>query len=182
MKDDDEALTARILPILKRRKGFSEKKMFGGVCFLINGNMCVGSWKGSLVVRLDKDKHEETQSSRSSRVPGGSQMAFDEALAARVRPLLSRRKGFSEKKMFGGIAFFLNGHLCAGVWKEFLVVCLSPEDSEEAQCRPNVSPFNIYGREKKSWTMIAPAGLETDDNLKDWIRRAAKHAKSLPAK
>ena len=109
-------------------------------------------------------------------------MAFDEALAARIRPLLARRKGFSEKKMFGGIGFFLNGNLCAGVWKEFLVVCLSPEGSEEAQCRPHVSPFNIYGREKKSWTMIEPDVMESDADLKDWIRRAAKDAKSLPAK
>ncbi len=68
-------------------------------------------------------------------------MAFDELLAKRVRPLLSRRKGFSEKKMFGGIGFSLNGNLCAGVWKQFLVVCLSPKESEEAQRRPGVGPF-----------------------------------------
>ena len=109
-------------------------------------------------------------------------MAFDESLAARVRPLLARRKGFSEKKMFGGIGFFLKGNLCAGVWREFLVVCLSPEESAEAQCRPNVSPFNIYGREKKSWTMIEPVGVESDADLKDWIRRAAKFVGSLQEK
>jgi hypothetical protein len=47
MTDEDEALVARIRPFMKRRKGYSEKKMFGGVCFMINGNMCVGPWKGS---------------------------------------------------------------------------------------------------------------------------------------
>ena len=109
-------------------------------------------------------------------------MAFDESLAARARPLLARRKGFSEKKMFGGIGFFLNGNLCAGVWKEFLVVCLSPEESKEAQGRKNVSPFNIYGREKKSWTMIEPAAVKADADLNDWIRRAAKFVGSLPEK
>ena len=57
MMTNDEKLITRIRPILARRKGFSEKTMFGGVCFMINGNMCVGTWKGSLVVRLDKAKH-----------------------------------------------------------------------------------------------------------------------------
>ena len=50
---NDIVLAGRIRPILSRRKGFSEKKMFGGVCFMINGNMCVGTWKRSLIVRLD---------------------------------------------------------------------------------------------------------------------------------
>jgi hypothetical protein len=54
-------LIRRIRPILARRKGFSEKRMFGGVCFMINGNMCVGDWTGSLVVRLEKEDHETIQ-------------------------------------------------------------------------------------------------------------------------
>ena len=62
MTPEDEELVDRIRPFMKRRRGYSEQKMFGGVCFMINGNMCVGPWKGSLIVRLDKADHEETQS------------------------------------------------------------------------------------------------------------------------
>jgi TfoX/Sxy family transcriptional regulator of competence genes len=62
MTPEDEELVARIRPFMRRRKGYSEQKMFGGVCFMINGNMCVGPWKGSLIVRLDKARHEKTQS------------------------------------------------------------------------------------------------------------------------
>lgn len=62
MTDEDEALVDRIRPFMKRRKGYSEQKMFGGLCFMINGNMCVGPWKGSLIVRLPKEDHEQTQS------------------------------------------------------------------------------------------------------------------------
>ena len=62
MTDGDEALIGRIRPFMKRRKGYSEQKMFGGLCFMINGNMCVGPWKGSLIVRLAKEDHEVTQS------------------------------------------------------------------------------------------------------------------------
>ena len=62
MRDEDKELVERIRPLFKRRKGYSEQKMFGGVCFMLHGNMCVGPWKGSLIVRLDRDEHEQTQS------------------------------------------------------------------------------------------------------------------------
>ena len=62
MTPEDEELVARIRPFIQRRKGYSEQKMFGGLCFMMNGNTCVGPWKGSLIVRLDKARHEETQS------------------------------------------------------------------------------------------------------------------------
>ncbi len=62
MTEEDEILVQRIRPLMKRRKGCSEQKMFGGLCFMINGNMCVGPWKGSLIVRLAKKEHDETQS------------------------------------------------------------------------------------------------------------------------
>ena len=48
-------------------------------------------------------------------------MAYDEQLARRVRPLLARRRGFAEKKMFGGVGYFLHGNICVGVWKEYLI-------------------------------------------------------------
>ena len=55
---NDEVLIKRLRPILSRREEFSEEEMFGGICFMINGNMCVGTWKGSLIVRLDREHHE----------------------------------------------------------------------------------------------------------------------------
>ena len=55
-------LSARIRPHLVKYKGISERKMFGNTCFMINGNMCVGTWKGALIVRLDKEAHDMTLS------------------------------------------------------------------------------------------------------------------------
>ncbi|MBM3997038.1 MAG: TfoX/Sxy family protein [Planctomycetes bacterium] len=55
----DENLAARIRKTLARRKGVEEKKMFGGVGFLLNGNMLVGVWKDSLIVRLGDEQGEE---------------------------------------------------------------------------------------------------------------------------
>ena len=56
----DNALVGRIRPLLSQLPGYLERNMFGGVCFMINGNMCVGTWKDSLIVRLEREKHEET--------------------------------------------------------------------------------------------------------------------------
>ena len=55
----DESLAARIRDALARKKGVEEKKMFGGICFLLNGNLLVGVWKDSLIARLDPDEGEE---------------------------------------------------------------------------------------------------------------------------
>ena len=57
---NDGLLADRVREILSGREGVSERKMFGGVCFMIHGNMCVGTWKGALIVRLDKKDHEKT--------------------------------------------------------------------------------------------------------------------------
>lgn len=56
----DEALVDRIRLILCGREGYSERRMFGSVCFMVRGNMCAGTWKGSLIVRLDRKDHDAT--------------------------------------------------------------------------------------------------------------------------
>lgn len=57
---DNGELADRVRNVLAGREGVSERKMFGGVCFMIYGNMCAGTWKGSLIVRLDKKDHDRT--------------------------------------------------------------------------------------------------------------------------
>jgi TfoX/Sxy family transcriptional regulator of competence genes len=54
-----EALAERIRQGLARKKGIEEKKMFGGIGFLLNGNMLVGVWKDSLIVRLDPEGYDD---------------------------------------------------------------------------------------------------------------------------
>src|SRR5688572_19525999 len=78
-----------------------------------------------------------------SQVIGSDQMAFDETTAKRVRLLLSRRKGFEEKKMFGGIGFLLNGNMCCGVWKEFLILRVGPAAYQETLAQEFVKQFDI---------------------------------------
>ena len=109
-------------------------------------------------------------------------MAFSDALAARIRKALARRKNVEEKKMFGGIGFLLNGNLCVGVWKASLIARLGPENSDEALREAHVSEFNITGRAMKGWVLVAPEGVENDDQLSAWIQRAVKFVGTLPGK
>jgi TfoX/Sxy family transcriptional regulator of competence genes len=109
-------------------------------------------------------------------------MAFDENLAERIRKALARKKGITDKKMFGGIGFLLNGNLLVGVWKDSLIVRLGEEDGEDALKEPHVKVFDITGRPMRNWVLVEPEGVEDDDQLKDWIQRAVKFVGKLPGK
>ena len=108
-------------------------------------------------------------------------MAFDEALAERIRRGLARKKGIEEKKMFGGIGFLLNSNMLVGVWKDSLIVRLGPEQGEEALLEPHVKEFEITGRAMKGWVLVEPKGVENDDQLNAWIQRAVKFVGKFPA-
>jgi TfoX/Sxy family transcriptional regulator of competence genes len=109
-------------------------------------------------------------------------MAFDENLAERIRTALARKKNIDEKKMFGGLAFMLNGNLLVGVWKNSLIVRLGDEQGEEALLEPHVKPFDITGKPMKNWVLVQPEGIEDDHQLKDWIQRAVKFVGKMPGK
>ena len=109
-------------------------------------------------------------------------MAFDEALAERIRQALARRKNVEEKKMFGGVGFLLNGNMLVGVWKDSLDRPARPGRGEEALLEPHVREFDITGRPMKGWVLVEPEGVEDDEQLKDWIQRAMKFVGKLPAK
>ena len=109
-------------------------------------------------------------------------MAFSEPLAERIRHLLARRKHVEEKKMFGGVGFLLNGNMLVGVWKDSLIVRLGPDEGEEALRELHVREFNITGRSMKGWVLVAPEGIEDDEQLIGWIQRAVKFVGKLPGK
>lgn len=109
-------------------------------------------------------------------------MAFNTELANRVRPLLARIRGHSEKKMFGGIAFLLGGKMCVGVWKEFLILRLGLDQSQAALQQPFVRAFDITGKAMKGWVMVEAPALETDAELHDWTNQAVRFVRTLPEK
>ena len=109
-------------------------------------------------------------------------MANDDTLAGRIRPLISQQEGFSERKMFGGVCFMINGNMCVGTWKDSLIVRLDKKKHDETLAQPHTKPANITGRVMRGWAVVEPAGIEMEHDLEAWVRRAAEFARSLPAK
>ena len=109
-------------------------------------------------------------------------MTDDEVLVNRIRPLLSPRKGYSERNMFGGVCFMINGNMCAGTWKGSLIVRLDKENHDETLAEPHTKPANITGRVMKGWALVEPEGVQSEGDLKTWLDRAVEFAGSLPAK
>lgn len=109
-------------------------------------------------------------------------MPFDSGLAERMRPAFLPRAGAGEKNMFGGIGFFVYGNMCCGIWKDLMVIRLSPEEGAKALQEKHVRVMDITGKPMKGWLFIEPAGYKKDADLLRWIDRAYAFASSLPRK
>lgn len=110
-------------------------------------------------------------------------MAFDEQLAGRIRRRLGKRPGLSEKKMFGGLAFLLNGNMCCGVHGTEMIVRLDPADTDRALGERHTRVFDLSGgRPMKGWILVSAKGLGTAPALGKWVSIGLKYAASLPAK
>ncbi len=103
-------------------------------------------------------------------------------LADRVRETLSGREGVSERRMFGGVCFMIQGNMCVGTWKGSLIVRLDKKDHEKTLSEPHTKPADITGRVMKGWALVEPSGIDSDNDLKAWVHRAAIYAESLPPK
>jgi TfoX/Sxy family transcriptional regulator of competence genes len=108
-------------------------------------------------------------------------MPFDEELADRVRSTFARKKNVAEKKMFGGVGWLLNGNMCVGVWKRWLIARLG-DAYTDALREPNVREFDITGKAMSGWVMVEPEGVAADDELRDWVNRCVAFVRTLPAK
>lgn len=109
-------------------------------------------------------------------------MSFDEAVAQRVRSVLARRKGITERKMFGGLAFLLHGNMCCGVLQDQLVLRLGAEGVSDALREPHTRLMDFTGKPMKTMVYVAPLGFADDGQLAAWVKRALAFASSLPAK
>ena len=107
-------------------------------------------------------------------------MPFDEDLARRVRQKLTGTGGVTEKSMFGGMAFFVDGNLCMGVIREHLVARVGPERFSEALERPGVRPFDLTGRPMSGWVMVPPAAYPDETALSSWVAEALEYVVTLP--
>jgi TfoX/Sxy family transcriptional regulator of competence genes len=110
-------------------------------------------------------------------------MAYDEDLANRIRELLAGEPGVTEKRMFGGLAFLVGGHMSvAASGQGGLMVRVDPEDTDALLARPHARPFEMRGRAMDGWLRVAPEGVGTKRQLEPWVERGVAYARSLPPK
>jgi len=109
-------------------------------------------------------------------------MAFDEAVAGRVREALRGAPSVVEKRMFGGIAFMVRGNMCCGVIGDRLMLRVGPDGYKAALSRPHARPMDFTGKPMKGMVYVESAGFASSGDLKAWIGTAMEFALSLPAK
>jgi hypothetical protein len=109
-------------------------------------------------------------------------MAYDKGLAQRVCEILEEEPGFAEKKMFGGICFLLFGNMVCGIIKSDLIVRIGAANYSEALKMPHTKKFDLTGKALTGWVMVLCDGLDSDDELTDWIKKAVNFVRTLPAK
>ena len=89
--------------------------------------------------------------------------------------------GLSERKMFGGLAFMLDGHMCCGIVGHDLMLRLGKDQAAQALEQPHVRPMDFTGRPMSGMVYIEPGGLD-DVALNRWLNQAAAFARALPPK
>lgn len=109
-------------------------------------------------------------------------MAFDEGVAARIEDTLSDRPDIVQKRMFGGMAYMVRGHMCVGVNGDELMVRVGPDGYADALAQAHAREMDFTGRAMKGFVYVAPEGFETTDGLSSWIDRGLAFVLSLPPK
>lgn len=109
-------------------------------------------------------------------------MAYDEKLADLVRQAIGPREDVTEKKMFGGVAFLLDGKMFCGIATADLMVRIGPERYEAALAEAHVRPMDFTGRPLKGYVYVAPEGVRTVKAIKKWIDRSLTFVATVPAR
>ena len=109
-------------------------------------------------------------------------MAYDTRLAERVENLLGDRDGLEIRKMFGGLAYLLNGNMACGVVDDLVVLRLGNEGAEQALDEEFIAPMDFTGQPIRSMVYLLPEGHAAGARLKKWLNRATVFTSTLPPK
>jgi TfoX/Sxy family transcriptional regulator of competence genes len=110
-------------------------------------------------------------------------VAYDEDLADRIRELISGTHGLTEKRMFGGLAFLINGNMAVSASGQGgLLVRVDPDETATLVKKPYAAAFVMRGRAMDGWLRVDGEGVRTKRQLEPWVKRGVKYAQSLPRK
>jgi TfoX/Sxy family transcriptional regulator of competence genes len=109
-------------------------------------------------------------------------VAYSEELAQRIRDVIGGRDGVTEKKMFGGIGWMVNGNMACGTMGDNLLVRLDRDDSDRILAEPHVALMQMGARTMKGFYTVDAVAIADDAELARWIDSGAAYAASLPPK
>ena len=116
-------------------------------------------------------------------------MAYDEGIAERLREVYAevqdiakKKRKLVEKKMFGGLAFMVDGHMSCGVVKDELMVRVGPDRFDEALRRPYARKMDFTGKPLKGFVYVEPEGYASDQDLQTWVKLSLEFVATLPPK
>lgn len=106
-------------------------------------------------------------------------MAYDPKLAERVRLAVAGRRGVTEKAMFGGLAFLLEGKMFCGVLGQELLARVGPEGHDAALARKHVRIMDFTGRPMRGYVFVGPGALARRADLVRWVDECARFVATL---
>ena len=110
-------------------------------------------------------------------------MAYDSELADRIRFLIGTGPGVTEKKMFGGLAFLIDGNMAISASGQGgALVRVDPAETDALVATANATLAVMRGRTMQGWLRVSSEDLEADKQLTEWVKRAVGYARSLPPK
>jgi TfoX N-terminal domain len=110
-------------------------------------------------------------------------MAYDEDLANRIRELIAAEPDLAEQKMFGGLAFLIGGHMAVSAsGRGGLLLRCDPAETDALCAKPGAARFEMRGKAMDGWLRVDPEALATKAQLRRWVDRGVRYARSLPAK
>ncbi len=110
-------------------------------------------------------------------------MAYDEDLAERIRDRVAGEDGLTEQRMFGGLAFLVNGNMAVSASSQGgLLLRVDPGRTDELIQAPHTGRFVMRGREMDGWLRVDPAAVATDPDLAHWVDIGITYARTLPPK
>jgi hypothetical protein len=109
-------------------------------------------------------------------------MAYDERLFERIRDVLERKSGWSEKNQFGGRVYVLNGRPFIGAVEGGLIALCDKDSLKKHLELRHCTPFNHKGKEQKGWVLVNMEALKTAKQLSRWVEASFAHAEGLKRK
>ena len=123
------------------------------------------------------------QTTRATCLRKIAAVAYDEDLADRIRELVGGEPALTEKKMFGGLAFLIGGHMAvAASGQGGVLVRVAPEQCDALMASTDARVAEMRGRPMPGWLRVAPERLRTKRQLDKWVRLGTGYARSLPPK